>query len=206
MSHILFNPPQPSEISTKQRIEAYAFQVEKLVDVANSYCVSSIWSAQEAQDFAVDARQLLKKIEQAKKDITEPARRFTTKVNNTAKIFTERLEETISILTKKVNRWKEAKEKERALIEEEDLLLSEALNLDMAQVSTYQAPLKTIGSDNSVSYERTNWKFETQDLSKVPREFLKVDEEKVKLSIKSGTRDIAGLKIYSEQQTIIKSR
>ena len=206
MSHILFNPPQHSEISTKQRIEAYAFQVEKLVEMANSYCVGSVWSAQEAQDFAVDARQLLKKIEQTKKDITEPARRFTTKVNNTAKIFTERLEETISVLTKKVSRWKEAKEKERMLVEEEDLLLSEALNLDMAQVSTYHAPLKNIGSDNSVSYERTNWKFDLEDLSKVPREFLKVDEEKVKLAIKSGTRDIAGLKIYSEQQTIIKSR
>jgi hypothetical protein len=40
----------------------------------------------------------------------------------------------------------------------------------------------------------------------IPREYLKVDEEKIAAMIKLGIAEIPGIEIYEEQKTILRSR
>jgi hypothetical protein len=51
---------------------------------------------------------------------------------------------------------------------------------------------------------RTAWTYEITDESLIPREFLSVDESKIRADIALGKRDIAGVKIF--QKTIISAR
>jgi hypothetical protein len=54
-------------------------------------------------------------------------------------------------------------------------------------------------------YTRTDWKYDIMDHNEIPREFLTIDEKKVKASIKAGVRNIPGLKIYSAETAVLKS-
>ena len=51
---------------------------------------------------------------------------------------------------------------------------------------------------------RKVWAFELQDLSQVPREYLVLDEQKVRQAIRSGERAIPGLRIFQQQQTVYR--
>lgn len=189
---------------TQRKIEQHALQVERLLDYAKSYNVISNWSAEEAISIAGEAKKLHKLIETARKDITEPHRKVVNKVNDTAKVFTEKLKAVEDIIKQKVETWKRIIEEKNKATEEALKKMTDSMGSD---VSLYvdNAP-KYVRGDGAMSYETTQWKFDVEDLSIVPREFLTIDEEKVKLSVKMGTRTIPGLKIYSEQKTIIKSR
>lgn len=46
---------------------------------------------------------------------------------------------------------------------------------------------------------RVIWTYELIDLSKVPREYLKLDEGAVNSAVKSGVREIAGIRIYQKE-------
>lgn len=51
---------------------------------------------------------------------------------------------------------------------------------------------------------RKTWTFTVADEASVPREWLKVDEDKIKAAIKSGTREIPGVIIHQETKTVMK--
>lgn len=190
------------EIRTE--LEQHTFRVERMVDFANGYQINSQGDAEEALSYAAEAKGLYKKIEGLRKEITDPARKFINKVNDTARIFTEKLDKVEDILKAKLDAWKKKKEEELKQKEADAILFAKAMDLDVVPYVD-DAP-KTIRSDGATSYEKTDWKFDVEDLSKVPMHLLKIDEEKVKLMLRSGIREIPGLKIYSETKTVIRSR
>lgn len=53
--------------------------------------------------------------------------------------------------------------------------------------------------ENKVSGIRTVWKFEVTDDLAVPREFLAVDESAIGRAVRSGTREIKGVRIFEEK-------
>ena len=50
-------------------------------------------------------------------------------------------------------------------------------------------------------FSSSSWEFEIEDINKVPREYLTLDEKKVKDDLKMGIRNIPGLKIYEKTYT-----
>jgi hypothetical protein len=48
------------------------------------------------------------------------------------------------------------------------------------------------------------WKFEVLNTALVPREFLIVDETAIRRAIAAGTREIAGVRIYQEDQLRVR--
>ena len=48
------------------------------------------------------------------------------------------------------------------------------------------------------------WTYETLDLSQVPREYLQLDEVKIRQAIAAGTRSIAGLNIYQKDSISLR--
>lgn len=61
-----------------------------------------------------------------------------------------------------------------------------------------------INQSNENASVRMLWTFDIENLEDVPREFLILDDKKVRESIKNGTREIKGLKIYQKPSLAIK--
>ena len=62
---------------------------------------------------------------------------------------------------------------------------------------------KTKGSHSTSSITK-KWTYAISDSTKVPREFLTVDDQKIKQAIKQGKRNIDGLNIYQEESITIR--
>lgn len=192
------------EIQAIRSLEMYEGKIDKIIEHATKLTVVSNWSAEEAISFGGEAKQLAKSIDAARKAITDPARKFVNKMNDVAKVFTEKLEQVETIIKMKVSSWKRAQAEKVAIEEENAKALSESLGIEVAAY-VVEAP-KNIRGDGAMSYEQTVWRYEIEDESLIPREYLCIDDTKVKGVVKSGIRNIPGLKIFSEQKTIIKSR
>jgi hypothetical protein len=195
---------QHNELQAIRQLQVYDGKINQILTYAKNYEVVSNWSAEEAITLGGEAKALAKSIDNARKTITDPARRFVNKINDTARIFTDKLEQVEEIIKRKVATWKKAEAEKLAIEAESAKDLMASLDLDI-EPFVEKAP-KYVRGDGAMSYEQTVWKFDVEDLSITPREYLTIDEAKVKAAVKSGVREIPGLKIYSEQKTIIKSR
>jgi hypothetical protein len=192
------------ELQAIRSLEMYEGKIDRIIEHATKLTVVSNWSAEEAISFGGEAKQLAKSIDAARKAITDPARKFVNKMNDVAKVFTEKLEQVETIIKMKVSSWKRAQAEKVAIEEENAKALSESLGIEVAAYVA-EAP-KNIRGDGAMSYEQTVWRYEIEDESLIPREYLCIDDTKVKGVVKAGIRNIPGLKIFSEQKTIIKSR
>jgi hypothetical protein len=69
------------------------------------------------------------------------------------------------------------------------------------------APLG-VKTDETTLYSRKVWKWETQDVTKVPDKFCKryVDGAKVDLAVKNGMREIPGIKIFQEEEMVSRRK
>ncbi|MBN1663417.1 MAG: hypothetical protein JW943_07445 [Deltaproteobacteria bacterium] len=54
------------------------------------------------------------------------------------------------------------------------------------------------------AHQRSVWKFEIDNPGQVPREYLCPDEDKIKDAVKSGVREIPGIRIYEDFDTVIR--
>lgn len=98
---------------------------------------------------------------------------------------------------------KEAEEKRRAEAE------AQAAESDRAPlpISLIERPVPpitpqhkptTYGQTGAVSTVKKQWTFEVEDISKVPAEYLLIDQVKVNQAVRAGARDIAGLRIFEK--------
>jgi hypothetical protein len=88
-------------------------------------------------------------------------------------------------------------EEERARLQAKD---SDASLIQ--QQSEFQRQLAV--AQHSTEGVRNVWTFEIQNLANVPREYLMLDEKKVRQAIRSGERSIPGLMIFQQQQTVYR--
>jgi hypothetical protein len=97
-------------------------------------------------------------------------------------------------------------EKNKAL-QEEDPEMFDLLGLDevMPEVAKrLPAPSAAYFAPPKLNGAAKVWKFEITDAVAVPREYLSVDEVLVREAIRSGVREIAGVRIYQEEQLRVR--
>jgi cell fate (sporulation/competence/biofilm development) regulator YlbF (YheA/YmcA/DUF963 family) len=68
-----------------------------------------------------------------------------------------------------------------------------------------QTPEKTTRTDAGSASVRKVWRFEVIDESQVPREYLVVDEKKIRAVVKAGVRSIPGVRIYEDVDVAVRS-
>ena len=60
-------------------------------------------------------------------------------------------------------------------------------------------------TENGSAFSKNPWVFEVIDSAAVPREFMSVDEKKIRDAVKMGLRAIAGVRIYKDSQINFRS-
>lgn len=102
----------------------------------------------------------------------------------------------------------EALEKDKAAAAQYDEVTAAAIreSIDEKQNSLIEATAKQekINQSSETAVVRQIWTFRVTDISKVPAEFLLINEKAVREAIRSGVREISGISIFSESQVAIK--
>lgn len=161
----------------RYQIEQYKNEVEKAVTYVKSLDIQKREDAENALDIACEAINLFERIEDTRKEITEPSRKFQSEVNRLAKQFTQNLEQVKDVVIDKIDEWKLGSQ------EVHELATSKVLTSEL-----------------------TEYSFEVSSLDDIPREYLTIDEARVKLAMKQGLRTIPGLKINKRTKTSIRRK
>lgn len=173
-----------------------------------------------AQQNLAKANEMAKFVEDKRVEIKAPYLAAGKTVDEAAKTIVKELNEGIYHLKSEVKTWEQAKQKEAkdkqdaidvALAQQKELLASQPLTpavIDkFSELQTLAAQekenLALESASNKTRGIRYTWKFELKDITKVPVEWLTIDESKVKEwmkenkdSLKEETKN--GIKFYKE--------
>jgi hypothetical protein len=130
-----------------------------------------------ALNMAVEAINLNENIEATRKAIIEPTRKFQSEVNLLAKDFTEKLGDMKTTIVSTIEDWK-----------------------------TRNEEVGEIGTSKVAVIESSEFEYEVEDYDSVPRQFLTVDEDRIKLAMKKGMRTIPGIKINTKKKLTLRRR
>jgi hypothetical protein len=158
--------------------------------------VSNDQEAQFAVSLCADINKHKSSLNEATDAILKPIKELMAEIKEGHNYVENELNTYKSHLLALVDAWK-AQEKRKA--EETSKRMLETYGVDVAIM-----PTTKIQGSSGMSYEKETWVHEVVDESQVPREFLSVDDKKVKAAIKAGVRTIPGVKIDKQITTIIK--
>ena len=161
----------------------------------------------QAGDILKQVKNKIKKLEDKRKEYTKPLVESKKAIDKDFKSITEPLENFIKSTKEEmvVFQFEEQKrlDEEQKKLEEEVLKKAEENGDKEVQVEIVN-DIKTQRGDVSTTTARDVWKFEIEDVNKIPREYLTVDEKLIRQAIKDGKREIDGVYIYKDKQIIIR--
>ena len=182
--------------------------VHKVIADLLSYTKSLVVDSEPAYNTVTSlyrqARDWKKVIESRRKELIEPLRRETSRINDKAKVITDPLDQVIDVANSKTNKYMLLLEQAKK-IEEEKLKIAAALF--EAEEDVYVAPLENVvRGDGAMMVKKSEKRFLLVDISKVPTKYLMVNEEAVKRDLKLGIETIPGLEVYEETTTQLRVR
>lgn len=150
--------------------------IKPIVEKAENFEIACEQDAKQALSMSLQARKLKKALEEKRSEIVRPHIDFQRAVNSFAKEYTATLEKIEERLKGKLEVWLEAQKTFQPnfcelMIEVEDGKLTQKEELD----------------------------FCIEEFDKIPSNYLKVDEKKIKEAIKMGMRNIPGIKIFQKK-------
>lgn len=210
--------PQHRLDLAKARFGEYLERVDLMVTEAQTLTVDSTESQEAAVLLGTSSKKLSKQIDDLRKRIVEDPNDFVKSVNGFAKVFIDKLTAIETTLKKKITDYRllqEQKRREqeqaaiRAQLELQKKLDAEAKekNIEPVQVPApvipkEQAPVRT---ETGSASARKVWTFEVVNASEVPDEYKRIDEAKIRDSVRAGIREIKGLRIYQEEKTSFRT-
>lgn len=199
---IIDNVPVREQV--RDKIERYALQVESRCQRALTFSIDSIEDRDTALRLIGESKDIGDQIEAKRKEIIEPHRKVVNEVNDTAKIFTEKLKTEQGIYLKHIDAWKAKEVAKQAIREAEAKELKDTLGLDVAPYA--KEDLTVIRTAGVRAQEKEEIFVELEDITKVPYDYLLLDEKKIKGVAKVGIRNIPGVKISIQTKTQIVRR
>lgn len=165
-------------VSQAELVIARTIDLSPFIDAAENFEIVDRESAKQGLSMSLQARKLKQALDKTRADITRPAFDFQKAINKFAKTFETKLQEIEDALTIKL----------KAYIKNSP----ETNNLDLMNQS--------IKVEDGQLTKKMKWVFCIDNTDEVPREFLCVDEAKIKLAIKNGIRHIKGVQIYENME------
>ena len=170
-------------------------------------------------DAAARAKRLTNALEDQRKKVIKDPDRFVRDVNAFVRTFRAPLDAVVETLRGKIGQHQFSKEIERRKIqkqmEEEAARLQKKLEAEAKQAGIQAPPVMPVPAPRPDSMTRTEsgasalirtaWTGEVIDPDQVPREFCSPDEKKITAGVKSGIREIPGVRIYEKPITVLRS-
>lgn len=182
-----------------------ANSIKGLVDKAEEFNITSVDTRSTAIEMGTQAKQLENLIEKKRKEMKSPALEFGQTLDGMVRPLKVSLSQIQTGLKRKIKVHIDAENKRKALAEQERLKVEAALNPEIVPPEApsgtslsrpvIQSKQKT--GSGSMSVKKV-WKYKVVDLSKVPANFMTLDEKAVKAAMDLGTREIPGLEIYED--------
>jgi len=193
-----------------------SYDIQDLITKSNNLTIKSNEDANECIAIAMKARKIKNSIEAERKELTNPYLKIQKEIKRYADGYSKDLIEIENKLLSKAESFKrEEKRKLQLLIkqkeEEEAKRAKEEAEKAKKEGKTNVKPkniqpIIPIVLSNDVKTKHgtckavLQWNFEIEDQSKIPLEFMIVDESKIKRAVQSGARTIAGVRIYEEEK------
>lgn len=194
-----------SAINFQAELAKYKREIDQYAAHAKALTIDSDETDREAVSLAGEMRKLYKRIEAVREEIVKPAKDFVKKVNLLASGYTDQLDDSARLLAAKSGAYKAAliAQQEHELAEQAAIM--EALGL----TQTAPIPIEEISAktktEHGTTYQRTNWQIEITDISKVPAQYLMVNEAAIKAALKAGVAEIPGVKATETKTTHLRA-
>jgi hypothetical protein len=161
-----------------------------------------------------------KKAEEVRKALVQPLQQQVNEINSKFKETLAPLVKADTILRNKVQDWhayqerlrREEEERLRKLMEKEQKKAEkkaekrgEAPPPPMPVPVVPQAP-KTVKTDTGSTSIKTFWAWEVEDETKVPREYLMLNDQAISAAVKMGIREIPGIRIFQKQTLAVRGK
>ena len=213
---------QTTKERLKQEVALYKSQTEEAIATANKIVIQNDDDEKMVADVRAKIKTLGNSIDATRKMLVDPHRAVVDAVNGElqpmiksltgaddtikAKItsFRQAKQDAINRENERIRKEAEAKEKQRLI--EQMKSGGDMEDAPPAPVPQYipPAPKTTVGDGGGKISERKTWTFKVTDLSKVPLEYMMLNEKMVKAAVSSGKRgtEIPGIEIYQESKVI----
>lgn len=153
-------------------------KVREIVEKAEGFIVETDEEAQKGLSIALSARRRGKEISKLRKRLTEPALRFQKEAIKIEKEFTDQLDQVERDLFEKIEIYQEQR---KASLATNNIIDD---SFDKLKVD--------LGSSSVISY----FEFKIENFDEIPKQYLKLDEKKLKEDIKNGIRNVPGVEIF----------
>ena len=148
-----------------------------------------------------EARRCEKILESERKSLGEPLRKELIKINDKAKELSEPLSKIISLCNEYTSSYVKFLDGNKKSQEEK---IREAAS--MFDMDVYIEPMEAPVSSDAQVVSKKIKKYRLSDFSKIPREYLMIDEDAINKALKMGIDCIEGLEIYVEEKISLRSR
>ena len=153
----------------------FIMSVDGIVYGSEKRVINDKDDAENALDDACIAIDLIDDVKAIKDSLIAPSKQFISEVCEVADALIVKLTTAKTNIVEKLDWWK----------------------LGTSEVGELR-------TSNIMAYDKADYVFQVTDVSSIPREFLVVDEKKIKEAMKGGVASIPGLQIVKTTKTILK--
>jgi len=197
----------------------YLNQINEMIAQAQAHMIIDAETNKQAVAMAGEAKRLSKRIEGQGSQLIEEPNQFVKSVRSFCKDFITPLGEIEADLKRKIGAWQysvelnrreqeiRAQEAARELQKQLDAEAKEK-GVESVTVITPVVPKQesVVRSETGTSsHIRKAWKAEIINEAQVPREYCSADMRLINQGIKMGVRTIAGVRIFEEIQTVLRT-
>jgi len=168
----------------------------RMTKVANEIEVKSPEQESLAYEALGQIKRAIKTIDEERKKITQPLNQSLKAANGMFKKLSEPFDTADAIIRDKIIKF-HCEQEEKARKEQERREKIQNAHEKMGHKTYELEEVKPEVSETTTIVKR--WTFEILNLKDVPRDYLILDNAKVREAIRNGIREIPGLRIYQEE-------
>lgn len=208
--------------SEDEAIRDLTARTSELEATAKALIIEDEEGLRRATDMLGWIATLKRQVEERRQFFVKPLNDQVRRVNDFFKEMLRPLETADRILREKVLAYRQEQERKRReeearlrkmLEKEQKKLEREAAKQGLPAPPPIPTPTASVapqpktveGSLGAVSAKLV-WDFEIEDETKIPREFLMVNEKAIRAAIKAGVRRIPGVRIFQREELAVRSR
>ena len=191
-------------------IDALLTRFDKFTEVTASG-IADDFVAGHAADFARDLKAAAGALDETRTRIKKPVLHAQRLIDGGAKALSDRVASAVREVEARVTAYLRVKEAEaRAKLEAEEAARAAVADdialatLDQETAATALELTRTRGTGGALTALKDNWVWTLEAIEKVPVAYLQVNDATVRAAIRSGVRDIPGLRIVNEAKAMIR--